>query len=46
MFWGYFTYNKKGPFYIWKAEIATQKKAAKADLKAQNTLIKEENKDN
>jgi hypothetical protein len=39
MFWGCFSYDKKGPFYIWKAETAAQKKAAEADLKAQNALI-------
>jgi hypothetical protein len=44
MFWGYFSYDKKGPFYIWKAETAVQKKAAEADLKAKNALIKESNK--
>ena len=44
MFWGCFSYNKKGPFYIWKAETAVQKKAADTDLKAQNALIEEENK--
>jgi hypothetical protein len=44
MFWGCFTYNKKGPFYIWKAETAAQKKATEADLKAKNALIEESNK--
>ena len=44
MFWGYFSYNKKGLFYIQKAETAVQKKAADTDLKAQNALIEEENK--
>ena len=44
MFWGCFSYDKKGPCHIWKAETATQKKASEADLKAQNALIEEENK--
>ena len=44
MFWGCFSYDKKGPCYIWKAETAAQKKAADTDLKARNALIEEENK--
>lgn len=44
MFWGCFSYDKKGPFHIWKAETTSQKKAAEADLKAQNMLIEEKNK--
>jgi transposase len=44
MFWGCFSYDKKGPFHIWKAETAAQKKAAEADLKARNALIEEKNK--
>jgi hypothetical protein len=31
MFWGCFSYDKKRPFHIWKAETAAQKKAAAAD---------------
>lgn len=44
MFWGCFTYDKKGPFHIWRAETAAQKKAAEADLEARNALIEENNK--
>ena len=36
MFWGCFSYDKKGPFHIWKAETTAQKKAAEAELKAKN----------
>ena len=28
MFWGCFSYDKKGPFYIWKNETAAEKKEA------------------
>jgi hypothetical protein len=31
-------------FHIWKVETAAQKKAAEADLKAKNALIKGSNK--
>jgi hypothetical protein len=44
MFWGCFSYDKKGPCHIWKAETATQKKAAIADLKALNTVLEPEHK--
>ena len=44
MFWDCFSYNKKGPFHIWKAETAAQKKAIETDLKAQNILLEPEYK--
>jgi hypothetical protein len=28
MFWGCFTYNKKGPYHIWKDETVAEKKEA------------------
>jgi transposase len=45
MFWGCFTYDKKGPFHIWKAETAAQKKAAQAELDAKNAAIEAENRE-
>jgi hypothetical protein len=45
MFWGCFIYNKKGPFYIWKAETAAQKKAAQAELDTKNAVIEAENRE-
>jgi hypothetical protein len=44
MFWGCFSYDKKGPFHIWKAETAAQKRAAEMDLQQQNEAIEAENK--
>ena len=44
MFWGCFSYNKKGPYYIWKVEIVVQKKAIITDLKALNTELEPEYK--
>lgn len=44
MFWGCFSYDKKGPFHIQKAKTVSQKKAAEVDLDAQNALIEEKNK--
>src|SRR5271170_7309347 len=28
MFWGYFSYDKKGPYHVWRSETAKQKKDA------------------
>ena len=44
MFWGSFSYYVKGECYIWKLEIAEEKKASKIDLKKRNKAIKIENK--
>ena len=32
MFWGCFSYNKKGPFHIWRNETAKEKKECVEDL--------------
>jgi hypothetical protein len=39
MFWGSFSYNKKGPCYIWKIETAAEKKTSIATLKAMNAAL-------
>ena len=36
MFWGSFSYDKKGPCHIWKPETAQEKKAAEAELAEMN----------
>ncbi|KAF4414769.1 hypothetical protein FACUT_13982 [Fusarium acutatum] len=36
MFWGSFTYDKKGPFHCWSAETLAEKKEATAALEAMN----------
>jgi hypothetical protein len=36
MFWGCFTYNKKGPCHIWEKETAQEKRERKEDLEARN----------
>lgn len=36
MFWGAWTYDRKGPCHIWKAETAKEKKTAIEDLKQMN----------
>ena len=36
MFWGSFTYDKKGPCYIWEEETKAEKAASKKDLDARN----------
>jgi hypothetical protein len=32
MFWGSFSYNKKGPCYIWVPETSQSKKSAEREL--------------
>ena len=39
MFWGCFTYDRKGPFYIWKDETAAEKKESKAYIDAMNEIL-------
>ena len=39
MFWGCFSYDKKGPCHIWKDETKTEKQEADAWLKEQNLLL-------
>lgn len=36
MFWGCFTWDKKGPCHIWKAETAKEKRIAKAKIDQMN----------
>lgn len=36
MFWGAFTYDRKGPFHCWAPETAAEKKAAEKDLAKRN----------
>jgi hypothetical protein len=32
MFWGYFSYDKKGPYHIWKKEISQERKQTDKEL--------------
>ena len=45
MFWGSFSYDKKGPCHIWKPETAAEKKAAQADLDRLNQEIEPQAKE-
>jgi hypothetical protein len=45
MFWGVFSYYKKGLYYIWKDESAKEKKVAKANLEARNSLTEAAHKE-
>jgi len=38
MFWGAFSYDKKGPCYIWAAETIQEKRDRKYDLDNKNSL--------
>jgi hypothetical protein len=40
MFWGCFSYDKKGPFHIWKIEIKKEKKIVQKELDAINLANK------
>jgi len=44
MFWGCFTYEKKGPCHIWEAETLQEKRIRKADLDTRNSAREEEDK--
>jgi hypothetical protein len=44
MFWGAFSFNKKGPCHVWEKETAEKKKERKANLDARNSLIEKANK--
>jgi transposase len=44
MFWGAFSYDKKGPCHVWEKETAEEKRERKADLEARNSLIEKANK--
>ena len=42
MFWGSFSYDKKGPCYIWRPETAQEKKTAEKELAEMNTTQESE----
>jgi transposase len=44
MFWGSFSYDKKGPFHIWKTETKKEKEAAKKELDTLNAIAEPEAK--
>jgi hypothetical protein len=44
MFWGSFSYNKKGPCHVWEKETPQEKRERKADLDARNSLIEKANR--
>ena len=46
MFWGYFSYEKKGPFHIWKPETAAEKHAAQRDIDKINEILEPVAKEN
>jgi hypothetical protein len=45
MFWGSFSFDKKGPCYVWEKETLQEKRDYKADLDARNSLIEKANKE-
>jgi RNA:NAD 2'-phosphotransferase (TPT1/KptA family) len=44
MWWSCFSYDKKGPYYIWEVETKAEKKAMEMDLKERNRACYEEDK--
>jgi hypothetical protein len=44
MFWGSFSYDKKGPCHVWEKETPEEKRERKADLDARNQKNKKKNK--
>lgn len=42
MFWGCFSYDKKGPYHIWRTETAKEKKACAEDLAKINEALEPE----
>ena len=40
IFWGCFSYDKKGPCHIWKSETQKEKEEVKKDLAAVNAANK------
>jgi len=44
MFWGCFTYDKKGPCHVWKKQSAADKQAMNDDLDARNKRIEVANR--
>jgi hypothetical protein len=45
MFWGSFSFDKKGPCHVWEKETPQEKRDRKADLDARNSLIEKANKE-
>jgi hypothetical protein len=45
MFWGSFSFDKKGPYYVWEKETPYEKRDRKADLDRKNSLIEKANKE-
>jgi hypothetical protein len=39
MFWGCFSYNKKGPCYIWEDKTPKEKKESEVWLEQQNKIL-------
>ena len=39
IFWACFSYDKKGPFHIWKKEIAAEKRECETDLAKMNAAL-------
>ena len=46
MFWGCFSYEKKGPFHIWKPETAAEKRAAQGEIDKINEALEPLAKEN
>lgn len=44
MFWGCFSYDRKGPCHIWEAETAAEKKECTRDLEILNARLEPEKK--
>jgi transposase len=44
MFWGSFSYDKKGPCHVWEKETPEEKRERKADLDARNQKNEKKNK--
>jgi hypothetical protein len=44
MFWGSFSYDKKGPCHVWEKKTPEEKRERKADLDARNQKNKKKNK--
>jgi hypothetical protein len=45
IFWGSFSFNKKGLYYVWEKETPQEKRDCKADLDGRNSLIEKANKE-
>ena len=39
MFWGAFSYDRKGPCHVWEAETSQEKKQAEKDLQERNAEL-------